>query len=183
MSYDEIDEELGDLSPPHWLREHSAVTSRGIMLEVLLKPVSWQVFLLNPSPVTDPCSLQYCVWRTDQRIFMNKKPWAIKIVEPGSKETEIYDILHALDPASPNHTLPCEVIRHDERAFLIMPCLQPILLGSKRRSWGLRPVLDFFRQVVEVSHPRHLYFQDLSNVLSAQGLEFLHRNHIAHMVR
>ncbi|KAI0764695.1 hypothetical protein C8Q74DRAFT_1283429 [Fomes fomentarius] len=141
MSHEPLNQRFGITAAPRWLREHPAITDREILLEVPLKP--------------------FCAWRTDQRPSAGKIPYAVKIVAPDSEEAEIYDLLHQYDPASPNHTLPCEVIR-DDRTILIMPCLEKILIDPKRRAWDLVPMLDFFRQVVE-------------------GLEFLHRLNIAHM--
>ncbi|KAI0764697.1 hypothetical protein C8Q74DRAFT_1283433 [Fomes fomentarius] len=119
--------------------EHPSLTARGILLEVPLKP--------------------FCVWRSVESTGIPS--YAVKIVEPDSGEAEIYDVLHQHNYASPNHTLPCEVVR-DEHAFLIMPYLQKILLHPERKAWGFVSMLNFFRQVVE-------------------GLEFLHHLNVAHL--
>ena len=75
----------------------------------------------------------------------------MKLVPPKSEEAEIYEQLHRLDPASPNHTLPCDVIRSGaEQPFLIMPCLEDII-DPDHLKWGVVSLLDFFRQVIEVS--------------------------------
>ena len=75
----------------------------------------------------------------------------MKLVPPESEEAEIYEQLHRLDPASPNHTLPCDVIRPDaEQPLLIMPCLEDII-DPYHLKWGVVSLLDFFRQVIEVS--------------------------------
>ncbi|RDX44625.1 hypothetical protein OH76DRAFT_1408853 [Lentinus brumalis] len=137
---DEMSEDgLGPLAPPDWLREHSDLGSRGIKLSTPLKP--------------------FCVWRT----YSNRwtPPYAVKIVPSDSEEADIYERLHRLDPTSPNHTLPCDVI-HAKQAFLIMPCLDTILYHPVCRGRGLLPLLAFFRQVME-------------------GIEFLHERNIAHM--
>ncbi|KAI0764693.1 hypothetical protein C8Q74DRAFT_1205493 [Fomes fomentarius] len=130
----------GPTRPPQWLREHPAITARGILFQIPIKP--------------------YCVWSTDSFYGV---PYAVKIVKHDSEEAEIYDLLHRLDPVSPNHTLPCDVV-HGERTILIMPLLKTVLHGSSARSYlaHLSRMLDFFREVLE-------------------GLDFLHRLHIAHM--
>ncbi len=91
---------------------------------------------------------KFCVWGTDNRFAV---PYAVKIVKQGTEEAEIYDLLHRLDPASPNHTLPCDVIR-GEHTFLVMPLLQEIMFGYDRSNWDLARLLQFFRQVIEVSN-------------------------------
>ncbi|RPD58325.1 hypothetical protein L226DRAFT_140090 [Lentinus tigrinus ALCF2SS1-7] len=89
--------------------------------------------------------------------------YAVKIIPPESKEAEIYEQLHRLDPASPNHTLPCDVIQSEaEEPFLIMPCLGLFYHDLERWNWGLSPLLDFFHQIIE-------------------GIEFLHELNIAHL--
>ena len=89
------------------------------------------------------------MWRTDHRSI---PPYAVKVVPPECEEVEIYEQLHRLDPASPNHTLPCDIIRLEvEQPFLIMPCLEKVWHDPDRLRWGLLPLLDFFRQVIEVS--------------------------------
>ena len=77
--------------------------------------------------------------------------YVVKLVRPESEEAEIYEQLHGLDPASPNHTLPCDVVRSGaEQPFLIMPCLDDII-NPDHLKWGIVTLLDFFRQVIEVS--------------------------------
>ena len=77
--------------------------------------------------------------------------YAIKVIPPECAEAEIYEELHRLDPASPNHTLPCEVVRSDtEQPILIMPYLEKLTKkGSLPR--GIVSLLDAFHQIVEVS--------------------------------
>ncbi|KAI0737959.1 hypothetical protein C8Q80DRAFT_1275989 [Daedaleopsis nitida] len=136
-------DDLGPLAPPVWLENHPELIRRNIVLEVPLKP--------------------FCAWRTS---FMKEIPqYAVKLItSDGPQEADIYDILHTLDTASPNHTLPCDVIRpttDTEEPFLIMPWLEDIIFYD-RSKWGIRPLLKIFRQVIE-------------------GIEFLHRLRIAHM--
>ena len=90
--------------------------------------------------------MQFCVWSTDGRFG---DPYVVKVVAPGTEEAEIYDYLHQLDPASPNHTLPCDVIR-GEHTLLIMPSLSKVYCAYDLRS-GTKVMLDHFRQVLEVS--------------------------------
>ena len=88
------------------------------------------------------------MWRTNY----GEPPYAVKVVPQQTEEAEIYEQLLRCDPSSPNHTLPCDVIRPEaEQPFLIMPCLEDIFLGPERSRWALLPLLDFFHQVIEVS--------------------------------
>ncbi|RPD72941.1 hypothetical protein L226DRAFT_141782 [Lentinus tigrinus ALCF2SS1-7] len=130
------------LSPPEWLNGHPELRGRGIELVLALKP--------------------YCAWRTDHDDSSTPN-YAVKLVPPQCEEVEIYEQLHRLNPASPNHTLPCDVIcSGTEKPFLIMPCLIKVLDQAECWDWELLPMLDFFRQVLE-------------------GVEFLHDLNIAHM--
>ncbi|KAI0738339.1 hypothetical protein C8Q80DRAFT_1114103, partial [Daedaleopsis nitida] len=84
----------------------------------------------------------------------------VKVVPPNSREVEIYEYLRKNDISSPNHTLPGVDIIQCDRPFLIMPAGD--ITYFKRRSWRLYETLDDFYQIVE-------------------GIEYLHRHHIAHM--
>ena len=92
---------------------------------------------------------QLCAWETDP--FLDEPRYAVKIVPSGSQEADIYDQLHRLDPASPNHTLPCTIVDGEVR-FLIMPCLEHILARPDRLELGLGAMLRLFRQVLEVGY-------------------------------
>ena len=46
------------------------------------------------------------MWRTNYDLTPS---YAVKLVPPESEEVDIYEELHQLDPASPNHTLPCDI--------------------------------------------------------------------------
>ncbi|KAI0076781.1 hypothetical protein K474DRAFT_1597253 [Panus rudis PR-1116 ss-1] len=140
-TYDEICDSLGFTAPPRWLREHPVLVAKGIQLVTPLKP--------------------FCVWGTGLRVPV---PYAVKIIKPDSPEADIYDLLHQLNPASPNHTLPCDVIRHgSKQAILLMPFLeQDIVDAVHGKEENLMTLLGLFLQVIE-------------------GLEFLHDLHIAHM--
>ncbi|RPD58322.1 hypothetical protein L226DRAFT_536729 [Lentinus tigrinus ALCF2SS1-7] len=127
---------------PEWLNEHPELIRRGIELVGPLKP--------------------YCVWQTGHDSWTPN--YAVKLVPPGCEEVEIYEQLHRLNPAPPNHTLPCDVISSGVHPpFLIMPYLDKIVGHPYTRKWDLLQILDFFRQVIE-------------------GIEFLHDLNIAHMM-
>ncbi|RPD72866.1 hypothetical protein L226DRAFT_614447, partial [Lentinus tigrinus ALCF2SS1-7] len=129
------------LGPPEWLNKHPELRSRGTELAAPLKPFcAWRTY-------RDPCSPDY----------------AVKVVPLGCEEVEIYEQLHRLSPASPNHTLPCDVISSGtQQPFLIMPFVDKILNYADNTKWDLLLMLDTFRQVLE-------------------GIEFLHHQNIAHM--
>ena len=96
----------------------------------------------------------------------------MKLVPPESEEVDIYEELHRLNPASPNHTLPCDIIRSDtEQPFLIMPCLEKIWEDQERWRWGPVPLLDFFRQVLEVRR-----------VHRSSGIRSSHDTYVGHRV-
>ncbi|KAI0746346.1 hypothetical protein C8Q80DRAFT_767529 [Daedaleopsis nitida] len=87
----------------------------------------------------------------------------VKMIKPASQEADIYDKLLRYDPRSPNHTLPCEVIRSDtETPFIIMPLLRDLTLACLSQRWDLPTLVHHFLQILE-------------------GVEFLHRAQIAHM--
>ena len=73
----------------------------------------------------------------------------MKIVQPNSREVEIYEYLRMNDISSPNHTLPVDIIQGD-RPFLIMPAGDTTYLT--RNAWRLCDTLDDFYQIVEVWH-------------------------------
>ncbi|KAI0737954.1 hypothetical protein C8Q80DRAFT_287537 [Daedaleopsis nitida] len=134
------------LGPPEWLETHPEITRRNIVLEAPLKP--------------------FCVWRTN--FHLPTVQYAVKVIPPdGQQEVDIYEMLHKLYPASPNHTLPCDIIRPHrgtvgtEEPFLIMPCLDKLPI-MEHRTLTTRRFLNICQQVVE-------------------GIEFLHRLHITHM--
>ncbi len=175
-----FEEDDGFLIPQQWLRDHPELKSRGIKLELPLKPVSetssWRLSLQS----LIECR-QFCAWRTvDDGL---KPQYAVKLVPPDSEEADIYEQLHQLGSTTPNHTLPCEVI-HAKQPFLIMPCLVTVLDEPTCRRWGLLSLLDFFRQVIEVSgayaHILHSY--QMLTRHAAKGIELLHELHIAHLV-
>ena len=97
--------------------------------------------------------------------------YAVKLVPPESEEVDIYEELHQLDPASPNHTLPCDIIRSNtEQPSLIMPCLEKIWDDSERWRWGPVPLVDFFRQVIEVSNLKRPYGRWIMNAVVCENL-------------
>ncbi|KAI0365012.1 hypothetical protein BV20DRAFT_1028777 [Pilatotrama ljubarskyi] len=87
--------------------------------------------------------------------------YVIKILDLDTQELAAYERLLQLNPAPPNHTLPCEITELGH-PLLIMPYLGSVssMLGPQR--WSLYQLLSVSLQIVE-------------------GVEFLHRLHIAHM--
>ena len=69
----------------------------------------------------------------------------LKLVRPGTDEVDVYERLLRGGHASPNHTIPCEIIHDDERPFLIMPWLE-----STDFFYRLRDMLDYLHHVIEV---------------------------------
>ncbi|RPD79429.1 hypothetical protein L226DRAFT_531238, partial [Lentinus tigrinus ALCF2SS1-7] len=89
-------------------------------------------------------------------------PYVVKIVKESSQEVAIYELLQQCDRASPNHTVPCEVIYTDSRPpLLLMPCVGQYSLQFFPH-WTTDQVADRFRQI-------------------AEGLEFLHDRRIVHL--
>ncbi|RDX53692.1 hypothetical protein OH76DRAFT_1479484 [Lentinus brumalis] len=123
-------------NPPAWLANHAEVTARDMHLVYALKP--GQVYCTSP------------------------KRFAVKITDASSEEASIYDKLLRLGPASPNHVLPCTVVRSDtQQPFIIMPCLTD-LTNAGLWKWNLMSCARSFRQMVEAA-------------------EMLHRQKIAHL--
>ncbi|KAI0357938.1 hypothetical protein OH77DRAFT_1398603 [Trametes cingulata] len=85
--------------------------------------------------------------------------FAVKILDDSTQELAIYERLLQLHLASPNHTLPCE-LSQSGHPLLVMPYVPSSL--SIRKPRLLSDILSLFLQVVE-------------------GVEFLHRHHIAHL--
>lgn len=79
------------------------------------------------------------------------KKYVVKILDLNTEELDIYRRLLPLDPASPNHTLPCE-IGEQGHPLLIMPLIRDIgsLAGWRNPNWTLYELLGIFLQVVEV---------------------------------
>ncbi|KAI0357913.1 hypothetical protein OH77DRAFT_1314104 [Trametes cingulata] len=93
--------------------------------------------------------------------FRQQPQYAIKILDLGTEELAIYERLLQLDPASPNHTLPCDITQVGY-PLLVMPCLSDVRAMNRTAGCTLYELLGIFLQIVE-------------------GVEFLHRLHIAHM--
>ncbi|KAI0365032.1 hypothetical protein BV20DRAFT_955127 [Pilatotrama ljubarskyi] len=87
--------------------------------------------------------------------------YAIKILDLATQELAAYERLLQLDPASPNHTLPCDITELGH-PLLIMPYLGSVYSMLGPYKWTLYQLLSVFLQIVE-------------------GVEFLHRLHIVHM--
>lgn len=76
----------------------------------------------------------------------------VKITDPTSQEADIYDQLLRHAPASPNHTLPCQIIRSDVKSpVILMPYLQ-VLACSPLVDRDTATILDIFSQILEVSN-------------------------------
>ncbi|RPD65166.1 hypothetical protein L226DRAFT_250026 [Lentinus tigrinus ALCF2SS1-7] len=129
------------LEIPEWVRECPESKARGISLAMTLKPdVVWSGAQGQDGVV----------------------PYTVKIVKETSEEADIYDQLRQNDRASPNHTLPCDVIRSSSHpAILVMPCAAPFRTQFFP-DWTMGQVLDSLLQIVE-------------------GLEFLHDHHLVHL--
>ncbi|KAI0353430.1 hypothetical protein OH77DRAFT_629145 [Trametes cingulata] len=132
--------EVQILGVPERLRNHPDLQRRGLV------------------PV-DPLKLGF-VYATSHR---QRPQYVIKILDPDTQELAAYERLLRLDPASPNHTLPCEISELGH-PLLIMPYLTSVYSIYGGRIWTLYQLLGIFLQIVEVC-----------------GVEFLHRHHIAHM--
>ena len=167
---------------PDWVKEHPVIKSRGIELEIVYKPVgpflNPQSFAADKSQYTS----QHVVWRSPFEPD-DVPPYVVKIVKESSEEVEIYARLQQFDRASPNHTVPCEVIQTDtQRPLLIMPCMRQYGDQFFAR-WTITRVLDHFHQIVEVLCTPLSSLPTSDRTSSEQGLEFLHDRHIAHLVR
>ncbi|KAI0365046.1 hypothetical protein BV20DRAFT_955088 [Pilatotrama ljubarskyi] len=130
--------EIQILGVPERLQSHPDLRRRGLVPVEPLKPGFVYITSTEHSP-------QY----------------AIKILDLETNELAIYERLLQLDPASPNHTLPCELSQLGH-PLLIMPRLGSVYSFRGRRRWTLYEVLGVFLQIVE-------------------GVEFLHQLNIAHM--
>ncbi|KAI0716410.1 hypothetical protein C8Q76DRAFT_724134 [Earliella scabrosa] len=132
------------LTPPPWLISREELKARNIDLR---PPVN----VMKPGFVYRPDPRRGGMWR-----------YVVKITEPSTEEVQIYEKLHQRSLASPNHTLPCQIIRPlDNPPFIIMPLLHELIfLGTWK--WDLRTLLHHFSQILE-------------------GIEYLHQAHIAHL--
>ncbi|KAI0655844.1 hypothetical protein C8Q70DRAFT_1015896 [Cubamyces menziesii] len=87
--------------------------------------------------------------------------FVVKVLDLGTEELPIYERLLRQANSPRNHTIPCEIYR-EGHPLLIMPYLMPLDVLISRDCPSLRRL---FRA-----------FQDL-----AEGVEFLHQQHIAHL--
>ncbi|KAI0076815.1 hypothetical protein K474DRAFT_1622288 [Panus rudis PR-1116 ss-1] len=87
----------------------------------------------------------------------------VKVLKPDSEERSIYEYLSQHDLASPNHTIPFELSKLGH-PLLIMPHISRMnsLRLDRNTGWTSYELLGLFLQLTE-------------------GIEFLHRHHIAHM--
>ena len=81
-------------------------------------------------------------WRTGYDLPGH--PYVVKAVKADSSEADIYERLSQFPNASPNHTLPCKVIRSDP-PLLIMPAVSEFMLPFPQ--WTLVAILQCFDQV------------------------------------
>ncbi|KAI0357933.1 hypothetical protein OH77DRAFT_1422079 [Trametes cingulata] len=93
--------------------------------------------------------------------FLDAPNYVVKVFNPNTEELPLY--IRLLGDLSPvNHTVPSEII-HSQHALLIMPMLTEIYChirsAPKRLRYGLFPA---FHELVE-------------------GVEYLHKSHIAHL--
>ena len=117
-------------------------------------------------------------WRTGYDLPGH--PYVVKAVKADSSEADIYERLSQFPNASPNHTLPCKVIRSDP-PLLIMPAVSEFMLPFPQ--WTLVAILRCFDQVLEVRFATiDLMVWTVLN-RNAQGVDFLHQLKIAHLVR
>ena len=122
--------------------------------------------------------------------------YVVKIVEPDAQgsheEAAICEFLQqsrALeDPDPDNHTIPCDVVHvHAEKTVLVMPYLPSMKAPSAalcNRLW-LKSFLELAYQLLEVppgSGPCSAH-RTLADGPVPQGIDYLHRKRIAHMVR
>ncbi|KAI0357914.1 hypothetical protein OH77DRAFT_1314205 [Trametes cingulata] len=130
--------EIRLLGVPERLQSHPDLRQRGLVVTHPLKPGF--------------------VYATSHR---QQPQYAVKILDLATEELAIYQRLLELDPASPNHTLPCQVTQLGH-PLLIMPRLLEVYAMFGTAQWTLYELLSVFLQIVE-------------------GVEFLHRLHIAHL--
>ncbi|KAI0365217.1 hypothetical protein BV20DRAFT_954794 [Pilatotrama ljubarskyi] len=140
--------------PPWYVRDHTSEIQILGVPERLQNHRELQRRGLVP---VDPLKLGF-VYATSHR---QRPQYVIKILDLDTQELAVYERLLRLDPASPNHTLPCEISELGH-PLLIMPHLTSVYSIHGGRIWTLYQLLGVFLQIVE-------------------GVEFLHRHHIAHM--
>ncbi|KAI0655868.1 hypothetical protein C8Q70DRAFT_1122401 [Cubamyces menziesii] len=87
--------------------------------------------------------------------------FVVKVVDLDTEELPIYERLLRESKAPRNHTIPCEIYR-EGHPLLIMPYLLPLDSFVLRKCHSLRRLLQIFQEL-------------------AEGVEFLHQQHIAHL--
>ncbi|KAI0628802.1 hypothetical protein C8Q77DRAFT_1145477 [Trametes polyzona] len=128
------------LDIPDQLKAHPEIRRRGLVLREPAKPG----VVFTTTRAESPCHV-------------------VKVLKLDNEELSIYEYLLQRNPASPNHTIPCELstLGHP---LLIMPyvcklvSLGPATVGG----WTSFDILSLYLQLTE-------------------GIEFLHDHHIAHM--
>ena len=126
------------ITAPDWLLAHSDIVNRGIVVLSPLKYVRPVLHFLHIQ-IADVNPAQYGVYASETEPFC-----IVKIVQEGSSEARMYDILLP-DLANPaNHTLPCEIVRSDP-PLLIMPKAQSLCWVETAAR-----IFDAFYQILEV---------------------------------
>ncbi|KAI0746319.1 hypothetical protein C8Q80DRAFT_766263 [Daedaleopsis nitida] len=102
------------------------------------------------------CLLALCFSGTYQNVHIPRQ--VVKILDSDGNEAAIYVHLHRLNPASPNYTIPCDVI-HKDQPVHIMPWISSVSLVSYSNCWEVSHVVDglvkFSRFVCVNGHPSY----------------------------
>ena len=135
---------------PTMVSEHPELKARGIVPEITLKPVGPSAYpQLQDAELT--LAFQHIAWRTLYKPG-GIPPYVVKIVKEGSEEADIYTRFLRYDRASPNHSVPCDVVRTEsQRSLLVMPSIG----GFKEQAfsrWTVSQLLDCLHQLVEVCY-------------------------------
>lgn len=133
--------------------------------------------LLHPHRLSAyACSSQGVVFST---ISSSSLAYVVKILDPNSEELAIYQRLLCEIRQPNNHTLPSEIAL-DYHPLLIMPFVGA-LDYFRQGDLSPRALVDAIFQLVEVC--RAFSSPPCFAAEIPQGVEFLHSQHIAHMVR
>ena len=130
------------ITAPDWLLTHPDIVNRGIVVLSPLKSVR-PVFHSGclHTRIADVGTAQYGVYASETEPFC-----IVKIVQEGSSEARMYDILLSDLDNPANHTLPCEIIRSDP-PLLIMPKVQSLCWVETAIQ-----IFDAFYQILEVGN-------------------------------
>ena len=83
--------------------------------------------------------------------------YAVKILDTESEEADICNKLLKLSSASPNHTLPCDIILSQPNPPIIIMPLMVDLLSCDFDLWDDSTLLRYFHQILEVSSELYSY--------------------------